>query len=84
MRSTPRNIDKDPGWVERRFRALEDRIARLSVGKLDAVPDAVITIDQVLTNPNIGFAYIDTDSAVAAADDVSVTLVLSYLPIADS
>lgn len=83
-RGSQRNVDKDPGWVERRFREVENQIAALFKGKLPVVPGAPITIQQLLTDPNSGTAYEDSDTTTATADDVSVTLVLSYLPIARS
>lgn len=83
-RGTARNIDKDPGWVERRFREVWDMLDALSFGKLDNVPGSVVSIEQILTDPASPIRAWNRDTAVATADDTAVTIPLTYLPLPDS
>lgn len=83
-RSNPRRVDADSGWVERRFRALQDQIDALSLNSLQAVPGSAVSIEQVLTDPNSTGAYEADDITTAVADDTAVTLTLTYLPIPES
>lgn len=83
-RSNPRFVDKESGWVERRFRSVEQRLEDLDEGKLSAVAGSAVTVTDLLTNPTGVVDYIDTDTTTATADAVDVTFTLSYVPIAGS
>src|SRR5690348_15533659 len=79
-RYSKRRIDGDNGWVGRRFREQQ----RGDVNALQAVPGSQVTVQQLLTDPNSVGAYEENDQTTASADDTTVTLVLSHIPIDES
>lgn len=81
-RISERRVDKDPGWIERRFREVEEKIA----GKLGAntpIPGGVTTVTQILTNPVQAVGVENTDSAVYSGTG-DMVLTLSRIPIPKS
>lgn len=83
-RYSARGVDKDPGWVERRFREQDQRLAELSTGKLSSVPGSVVTIQQFLTNPSASVVgFINTD-AITVSDVGDAILTLTHTPIGGS
>lgn len=79
-RYSARGVDKEPGWVERRFREQDQRLAELSTGKLSAVPGSVVTIQQILTDPAAVVGFENVDTATASADGSSVLIPLTHVP----
>lgn len=78
-RYSARGVDKDPGWVERRFREHDQRLAELSTGKLSAVPGSVVTIQQVLTDPAGILGFVNTDTTTATGPG-QLQFQLTYTP----
>lgn len=77
-----RGVDNEPGWINRRFRDLEAQVRQLrSEKRLEAssVAGGVITIREILTDPNQTLQWIDSDE-VTYGGTGDVKLSLASLP----
>lgn len=84
-----RGIDNEPGWINRRFRDLEAQVKQLrSERRLSSssVAGGVITVQEILTNPDAGVEFLNTDTATALGPVPTGDLVitLSQVPKAGS
>lgn len=81
-----RGVDTEPGWINRRFKDLETQVKELAAAKrlpASSVAGGVVTINEILTDPNVGIAFCDTDKVVATGPGI-LYLQLSYVPIPGS
>lgn len=84
-RRTARIVDQEPGWVERRFREVFARLADMDDNKLDSVPGAPVTINQVLNDPSgTAIRFHNEDTWTAPTDDADAPGVLSFTPVPGS
>jgi hypothetical protein len=78
-----RGVDTDPGWINRKFKDLETQIRQLAAAKrlpASSVAGGVITIHEILTNPNaaVSFRNVDTMTVTALGDQ---PFLLAYRPM---
>lgn len=77
-RISDRRVDKDPGWIERRFRELEAKISG-KIGPSTPVAGGIITVQQIVTNPTALVRFINTDY-VTATGSGNLVLTLTAKP----